>query len=491
MTSAPRDPPPFASVLDALPTGILLIEPPGTVAWANPAYFATTGRSASMIGQDFHTILEEDGTWSRPIGTAVDAALTTGAPASFTGVRARYRDRPGGVYLDVDVRPMGGTDAPPHRVVLLVRDVSDRIDDAQRARLFYEAFRTSTNPMQLTDARGVMVDVNPAFERIYGYAREEAVGRKPNLIRSRHTPSEVYDQMWSQLLAPDRGYWSGEILNRDRAGRERPVILSITAIRAPNGAITHYLGVAVDLSQQRSWELQAAHGDRLASVGQLAAGVAHEINTPLANILLVAESLKRRSTDPWVRSRLETMAGQVEIAAGIVRGLLDFARRDDPHMAEVDLTSVVQGTVEFLRGKQSVDLELVEDLPDAPVPVLGDRGQLIQVVTNLLNNAADAMEGKGTIRLEVRRRGDRGEISVLDTGPGIPPDVLPRIFDPFFTTKGEGQGTGLGLAICHGIVASHHGTLSARNVPGAGAEFLVSLPIAPREPGAPSPAPDG
>ena len=101
----------------------------------------------------------------------------------------------------------------------------------------------------------------------------------------------------------------------------------------------------------------------------------------------------------------------------------------------------------------------------------------MQVLTNILNNAYDAMEGKGTIRISIRRHGAQAEVEVVDSGPGISPEALPHIFEPFFTTKPEGQGTGLGLAICHGVVLSHHGTITARNVPGAGAGFLISLPL--------------
>ena len=351
----------------------------------------------------------------------------------------------------------------------MIRDVSDRVAEHERANLFYEAFRTSTNAMQLTDAQGMMIDVNPAYEKIYGFTREECIGRKPNLVRSRHTPEEVYARMWTDLLDPRRGYWSGEILNRDHKGRERPVLLTITAIRNANQETTHYLGVTVDLSEQRRWELKAAHADKLASVGQLAAGVAHEINTPLANVMLVSESIRRRTEDPWTLSRLDTMSEQVEVAARIVRGLLDFARREEPRTTELDLTSVVRDSVNFLRGKQSADVELVEEYSALPLPVLGDRGQLMQVLTNILNNAYDAMEGKGAIRISVHAQGARAEVEITDDGPGIDVEALPHIFEPFFTTKPEGQGTGLGLAICHGIILSHHGTITARNAPGAGA----------------------
>ncbi|MGA8275473.1 MAG: PAS domain S-box protein [Thermoplasmata archaeon] len=471
------DPALSAAVIRSAPVGIAVIDARGTILWANPAYFETTGRDPGIVGKDFHQILEEDGSWSVTIGAAVDGALRASTSATFRSVRARYRHPSGGIYLDVDVQPLAASRNRSAHVVLMIRDVTERVEEQRRARLFYESFRTSTNAMQLTDATGVMVDVNPAYERIYGYSRAECVGRKPNLIRSKHTPPEVYEKMWADLSAPDRGYWSGEITNRDRQGRERPVLLSITAIRTGGGEVTHYLGVAVDLSEQRGWELRAAHADKLASVGQLAAGVAHEINTPLANVMLVAESLRRRTQDPWTLARLDTMTDQIEIAARIVRSLLDFARRAEHHVAELDLVDVAKGSVAFLQGKQSADVEIIEVYPSGPVPIAGDRGQLMQVFTNILNNAYDALDGKGSIRITVRRLGARAELEIVDDGPGIPTEALPHIFEPFFTTKPEGLGTGLGLAICHGIVQSHHGSIAARNVPGAGAGFLVSLPI--------------
>ncbi len=477
MTGEPLEPELAASALETAPMAVAVITAPGTISWANRAYFAATGRAPGLLGTDFHDIPETDGTWSPEIRAAMDATLRTGASSTFRAVKARYREHRPGVYLDIDIRPLPGRDAVPRQALLMIRDVTDQVAEHERSTVFYQAFRSSTNAMQLTDAEGVMLDVNPAYERIYGYSRAECIGRRPNLVRSRATPKEVYELMWQALLDPTKGYWSGELLNRDRMGRERPVVLTITAIRNERGAVTHYLGIAIDLTEQRSWELRAAHADKLASVGQLAAGVAHEINTPLANVMLLTESLRRRSQDPWVLERLDTVTEQVDVAGRIVRGLLDFSRREEPHTTELDLVEVARQTVEFLKGKQSANVEIEEAYPSEPVPVLGDRGQLVQVLTNILNNAYDAIAGVGTIRVAVRRRGDRTEIEIVDSGPGIDPAVLPNIFEPFFTTKGEGRGTGLGLAICHGIILSHHGSITARNVPGAGAGFLVTLPL--------------
>ncbi len=458
------------------PLGFALLDPQGRVTWHN-------ARASEMLGAD---------------------ALAIGAPlAKLPGVRDdELRDvlagrqalpvvrrrgtsaRAGGPAVDYDLRRYS-EGASAGWVLTLTPHLSG--DDEARAGIFYESFLTSTNAMEVTDRHGVLLDVNPAFERIYGYSRAECIGRRPNMVRSRHTRPEVYDRMWADLLDPAKGHWSGEVMNRDRRGHERPVLLTITAVKNAEGETTHYVGVAVDLSERRKWEQSLAHPDRLASIGQLAAGVAHEINTPLANVMLVTESIRRRATDPWMRSRLDTITSQVENAAKIVRGLLDFARRSEPTFVPLDAGEVVRDSIGFLQGKRSPDVEIVERIADEPLPILGDRGQLIQVVTNLINNAYDAI-GEAGGRIEIRVEGDGRDavITVADSGPGIPPEALPHLFEPFFTTKPEGKGTGLGLAICHGILMTHHGTIRATNGPEGGAVFEVRLPVRVARPAGPS-----
>jgi signal transduction histidine kinase len=269
------------------------------------------------------------------------------------------------------------------------------------------------------------------------------------------------------------------VINRDREGVEHPVLLAITAIRAPDGAITHFLGVAVDLTERRAWERAAIHSERLASLGQLAAGVAHEINTPLANIMLIAESIRRRSNDRWTQGRIDSVLQQTESAAQIVRGLLDFARRPEAKVGEVELGELVAHSVSFLKGKQSAGVELELSVPKEPVFVRADRDQIGQVVTNLLNNAYDALNGRGRVAVEVEASSDWAHIRVRDNGPGIVPEVRSHLFEPFITTKPEGKGTGLGLAICHGIVESHGGEIEVESEPGRGATFDVRLPRVP------------
>ena len=472
MTSEPTAAELLGDLSDRAPLGLAVVDVRGRLAWSNPA-FARLGPTP-VPGAEL--LLPTEGPWAGVL-TAVRQSVATGHPETVHDIHLDAPDKGRSRYVDIEIVPLPSRTGPASRAAMFVRDVTDTFGERERARLFYTAFLTSTNAMEATDTRGRLVDVNPAFERIYGFRREEVVGRKPNVVRSAFTPPEVYQQLWASISDPKRGFWSGELLNRDKNGRERPVFLTITAVRDPAGEITNYLGVAVDLSERRAWEQQAAHADKLASLGQLAAGVAHEINTPLANVMLVAESMRRRTTDEWTRSRLTTVTEQIEVAARIVRGLLDFARRSEPHVSALDLRVVAKEALEFVHGKRPRDIELDLQLPTAPVPVLADRGQLLQVLTNLLVNAFDAIDGKGTVRLVIQRSGESVTVEVVDSGPGIPDTVMPHIFEPFFTTKAEGKGTGLGLAICHGIVQAHHGSITASNGPAGGAVFRLTLPI--------------
>jgi PAS domain S-box-containing protein len=462
------------ALLQYTPVGIVVVDADGVVRLANPAYLAMTGQRPEIVGSR----VGATGPWGR-------SGLLAGLKEAFDSGRTVRRHHlplvppllPERRVLDVELVPLASSSEGVAEVMAIVTDITARVRDEERARLFYEAFQQSTNAMEVTDAKGVLVDVNPAFEQIYGYDRAEVIGQRPNIVSSGKTNRAVYDAMWRALLDPSTGHWSGEVVNRSRDGREHPVLLSITAIRSPAGEVAQFVGVAVDLSERRAWEQQAVRSERLASLGQLAAGVAHELNTPLANIMLVAESVQRKGKDPWVKERMATIVGQTELAARIVRGLLDFSRRHEPQIRELNLSDVVRDAVGFIKGKQTEEVELTEEYARGSIPVRGDRDQLIQVFTNILNNGYEAIDGAGEIRVRVSVDDGAAQVAIQDSGPGIPVSVLPHIFEPFFTTKSDRNGTGLGLAICHGIVQTHGGEIRIESEPGRGARFVVRLPL--------------
>ena len=239
--------------------------------------------------------------------------------------------------------------------------------------------------------------------------------------------------------------------------------------------------------KQRTQELVAmqarvAQSERLASVGMLAAGVAHEVNNPLGGILaLTALTVEDMSKSDPNRENLEEVIRQTERCRDIVRGLLEFSRKAEVHTSLVDLNKVLADTLSLV-AKQALffNIHVTQRLDPALPPVQADRNQFQQVFMNILMNAVQAMDERGeiTIATHFDAGAQRVEVTIADTGRGIPPEQIGRVFDPFFTTKESGKGTGLGLSIAYGIVTTHGGTISVESEVGKGSAFTIRMPAA-------------
>lgn len=233
---------------------------------------------------------------------------------------------------------------------------------------------------------------------------------------------------------------------------------------------------------------QLLQAEKMTALGELVAGVAHELNNPLAGVMGYTQLVLRQELPADVRRRLETVFSEAERASKIVRNLLTFARKHPPEKKYLGLNGIIEKTLELKTYHfRSSQIQVVKDLvPDLPMTML-DYFQLQQVLLNLFNNAEQALEeggGGGTIRITTRQVGDQIETRVSDDGPGIPPEIQSRVFEPFFTTKKEGKGTGLGLPLCYGIVREHGGAIRVESEPGRGTTFVMEFPIvhAPAEP---------
>lgn len=319
---------------------------------------------------------------------------------------------------------------------------------------------------------------------------------------------EIGGRTWEVHLAPKR-----EILRDEMGGGWIAFwvlggLLAVSAGVFSGGAV--YAGLAL-LARFRSQgealaetreHLEAAReqlvqADKLTAVGELVAGVAHELNNPLATILGYAEILSSSESRGEARQRLDVIRSEAERAGKIVRNLLTFARKHPPEKKKAQLNDVVERTLELKEYHvRSSGIEIDRDLdPNLPVTRL-DFHQIQQVILNLLNNAEQAIAGEGsegTIRVSTRVERAMLELRVTDDGPGIPAEIREKIFEPFFTTKKVGQGTGLGLPLCFGIVSEHGGTLGVESAPGRGTTFIVRLPISEDSGSRPvaSPAADG
>lgn len=266
-----------------------------------------------------------------------------------------------------------------------------------------------------------------------------------------------------------------DVSMRGKGGAELVVDARCAAIALEDGPIVQ---VSLrDRTREREIERSLAIHERLASLGLLTAGVAHEINNPLEGIRNYLKLLRNEGASPEDRARwLDLVEHGFGRIREIVRDLLRFARPVNER-GEADLAAAVERATKLAAYSQKLaHVEIAMDGLSAPLVVVGDAGRLEQVVVNLLLNAGQAMNGTGRVQISARRLTSPVhaiELEIADEGPGIPPDVLPRLFDPFFTTSG---GSGLGLSVSYGIVQAHGGTLTARNREGGGAAFAIRLP---------------
>ena len=257
-------------------------------------------------------------------------------------------------------------------------------------------------------------------------------------------------------------------------------------MRLDQDTITHVITIGEDVTDSRAVQGRIMQSEKLAAIGQLAAGVMHEINNPLATIGACVAAMQGKledgnATTAALGEYLEIIDREVERCSGIVDGLLGFSRPKGQSKAPLAVVTLVSETLFLLKHHQrfkrmEVERELEPDLPR----IMGNKEQLIQALMALLLNAVDAMEqtGRLTVRAARAHRGDEVVLEVEDTGVGIPREDQSKIFDPFYTTKQPGRGTGLGLSICYGIVEDHQGRIEVDSTPGRGSTFRVYLPVA-------------
>lgn len=347
----------------------------------------------------------------------------------------------------------------------------------KRLELFHSAFEHSTDAILVTNVERIIIEVNYAFTKIYGYQRDEAIGKSTALIRSKHSTREFYKQMWD--LLDKHNQWKGEIINRKKDGTDIPVWLGITPIFL-DGTKIGYMGIESDISDRKNLEQQIIQAEKLATIGQLTAGIAHEIGTPLNIISGNAEliQLDMKESDKGYQE-LTTIVAQTKRISVLIRRLLDFARPKILSLQPISINSVIAGVLEFVHlqfSKNRIDIEtsLENDLSK----VYGDPALLHQVFLNVIINAFQAMNKGGKLRVETsmqNRNREKVIITIKDTGEGIPPENLEKLFTPFFTTKDPGKGTGLGLAVTHRIIQEHSGTIHIDSEVGKGTVVTIQF----------------
>jgi PAS domain S-box-containing protein len=405
----------------------------------------------------------------------------------------RHRKRDGTIiYVEITTHAINSTGTPSE--IVLANDVTERKQNEEQLHLQGAALESAANAILITNDQGVIIWVNPAFTQTTGYAQEEVLGKTARLLKSGKQDREFYRNMWDTILSGK--VWRDTIVNRRKDGTLNHEDMTITPILNSDGEITHFIAIKQDITelelaladvQEKNAQLAATtqqlwQASKLATMGELAASIAHELNNPLATIALRTEALVGQLwQDEEKRRALEVVLKEVDRMATLVNNLLLFSRRSHRQVSTVDLREEVTTSLDFLSYHlRNHKIEAVCDFSAALPTVQADRQQLRQLFLNLLTNACDAMSDGGTLTVHVLpgelKSADAVIVEFEDTGEGIAPADLSAVWDPFFTTKPEGKGTGLGLAICRRIVEEHGGVISIDSSERSGTTVRLVFP---------------
>jgi PAS domain S-box-containing protein len=381
-----------------------------------------------------------------------------------------------------------------------IRDITERMLTEESRDRLASIVESSDDAIFSKSFEGVIASWNASAERMYGYTAAEAIGQHISFI----TPPECAEELAGILHSLQCGgrFRHLETMRVRKDGSKIDVSISISPIIGTEGRVFGASAIARDITERKradaamrakkeelsTMTLQFWQASKLATIGELTASIAHELNNPLATVALRTESLLGELADGDPKRRaLKIIEQEVERMGNLVGNLLQFSRRNQPQISTIDVYKEIENTLDFIEHYlSSRQINVVREFADTLPIIHADRQQLRQVFLNLLTNASDAMTQGGTLTVRVAEgQTEHGAgaivIEFADTGTGIKPDDLLKVWEPFFTTKGEGKGTGLGLAICHRIVEEHKGTINIESEVGQGTTVRITLPTPERE----------
>jgi len=485
ITASRRNEARFTELFETLQEGIYIVTPDDQILDANPALVRILGydskselqsRKVSEIFTDDslravirhevdrQAVLEgREITLIRKDGVPITCLNTAAAVRDASGKIVRYQ----GALMDISAR----------------REMELRLHKQQEfARRLVDSF---PDLILVLDTQAHYTFVSPRCFDILGYdvqdTREMQFGE-----RTHPEDLPALMSLYGDIIHGRQNFSSLEVRVRHEQGDWRRILFNFSPLFDLDNKIEGVVLSGRDVTDLKRLEEQLMQAEKLAAMGQMLAGVAHELNNPLTAILGVTELVREREgLDDAMKRQLDLTHRQARRAARIVQNLLEFSRPASPQKKPIDLNSIIERTLQLhehslRRNQVAVDFSPRTDLP----PVVGDASQLIQVLLNLITNAEQAIREvreSGRIQIRLSPSGGNVMLTVQDDGVGIPPEALPKLFDPFYTTKRPGGGTGLGLSICLSIVREHGGTIQAESLPGGGSAFQVYLPVS-REP---------
>ncbi|MBI4666161.1 MAG: PAS domain S-box protein [Nitrospinae bacterium] len=409
------------------------------------------------------------------------------------------------INLDYRVKPANGEERVVHhyaenfygkdgsleRMVGALKDITDRARANEDLARLAMAVEQADEAIVITDISGIIQYVNPAFERITGYARAEAIGQNPRILKSGKHDHQYYANMWKTISSGH--VWRGHIINKNKAGELYEDEAVISPLLDKAGRIINYVAVKRDITREVELEKQVRHSQKMEAMGALAGGIAHDFNNILSSIIgyteMAMDSIPERFE---AQDDLREVLRAGRRARDLIKQILTFSRQSEKDMRPILPHMIIRESLKLIRASLPAKVSVREDIDVNSGVVLADPTQLNQVLLNLISNASHSMSAQGgeikvvLAHREVKetmpavagliRPGQYVTLCVSDMGHGISKEDMERIFEPFFTTKALGEGTGLGLAIVHGVITSHDGAITVESEPEKGSTFCVYLP---------------
>jgi len=457
-------------------------------------------RRQQLLGLRVHDITAPE---DRPRSDDLSARLHAGELDRYDYEKRYLRQDGSRLWVHVTVSAIRDATGRHLCSIGTVEDIHARKQAEQQISLLSQAIESAANSIVLTDRKGNILWVNPAFTRLTGYGLDEVMGKNPKILKSGQQPTERYKALWDTILNGEA--WHGELVNRRKDGSLYTEEMTITPVRAQGADITHFVGIKENITERKQAEasLRAARlsAERAKTAAEEAnqakdrflAVLSHELRTPLTPVLAAVQLMQRRPTLPEeMREPLEMIRRNIQLEARLIDDMLDLTRIVQGKLAlerkPVNIDTVVERAVEICKPDISArKLHFSVDVKDAPHTVIGDVSRLQQVVWNLVNNAVKFTPDGGCVGIRCRGENARVIIEVVDSGIGIEPAAAARIFNAF-EQGGRGitrqfGGLGLGLAIAKRLVEMHDGTISVESEGmDRGATFRVSLPLSSMQP---------
>jgi PAS domain S-box-containing protein len=472
----------FTQLFESLQEGVYISTPEGRLLEVNPSLVTILGYETK---EDLLNLPPEKLSVDPSGGPMLGNAGSQSGRTRTREVRLRRKD--GGVAICVD------TSSGVMESGRLVRYQGTLVDVTEKRELERKLHRQEEFRQRLLesfpdlilvlDLKGQYTFVSARIGELLGYGPEHLLGK--NVGDAENTSAELA-ALYRAVAAGQSSLTSCEYGSRHRDGGWRTMLGMASPLLDAEGKPAGVIISVRDVTMEKKLEQQIIQSERLAAMGQMIGGFAHELNNPLTSILGMAELLQEGDASEGARKQIGILHQQARRAAEIVQNLQYFARPPAPGRSQVNLNELVQRTVQMQTYPLRKSNITVDFLPEPSIPaIVADPNQLMQVFLNLLLNAEQAIResrAKGTIRIRIGRKPDSVWIVFQDDGPGIAVESLAHIFDPFFTTKRPGRGTGLGLSICKTVLREHGGNIEAATAPDGGAVFTITLPVGTTEP---------